>query len=196
MDEQQLVGEQLGVKREGEVFVINPKTWTVAYRGPGCEAGHGYAPGASTPCWPAKPAGHRRGSDTVGKPIAFPAEAHAADFAKISYSKDVAPILQEKCVSCHVNGGIGPFAMNSYAVVKGFAPMIRETVRTQPHAALFRRPAHRRLQERPGPDGRADQDAGPLDRGRRAARRRARPAAGQRRQDRAGMAGATSASPT
>src|SRR5258708_31567480 len=31
IDEQQLVGEQLNVQREGEVFVINPKTWTVAY---------------------------------------------------------------------------------------------------------------------------------------------------------------------
>jgi len=33
MDEQQLVGESLGVRREGEVFVINPKGWSVAYRG-------------------------------------------------------------------------------------------------------------------------------------------------------------------
>ena len=34
MDEQQLVGEGLGVKREGEVFVIDPHSWRVAYRGP------------------------------------------------------------------------------------------------------------------------------------------------------------------
>ena len=35
MDELQLVGEQLGIQREGEVFVIEPKTgFKVAYHGP------------------------------------------------------------------------------------------------------------------------------------------------------------------
>ena len=142
MDEQQLVGEQLKVQREGEVFVINPKTWTVAYRGP-MDSHVGAAVDALL-------AGQApqvtRVSVTTGKPIAFPAEAHAADFANISYSKEVAPILQEKCVSCHVNGGIGPFAMNSYGIIKGFAPMIRETVRTHrmppyfadPHIGVFK----------------------------------------------------------
>jgi hypothetical protein len=34
-------------------------------------------------------------------------------------------------VACHQEGGIGPFSMTNYAMVKGFAPMIREVVRTQ-----------------------------------------------------------------
>ena len=34
MDSNQLVGESLGVTRSAEVFVIDPKTWKVAYRGP------------------------------------------------------------------------------------------------------------------------------------------------------------------
>ncbi len=142
MDEQQLVGESLGVQREGEVFVINPKNWTVAYRGP-MDAHVGMALDALL-------AGHApevtRVAMTSGKPVGFPEKAHAAEFANISYVKDVAPILQEKCVSCHVNGGIGPFAMNSYEVVRGFAPMIRETVRTRrmppyfadPHIGAFK----------------------------------------------------------
>ncbi len=33
--------------------------------------------------------------------------------------------------ACHTQGGLGPFAMNSYDVVKGFAPMIREVLRTK-----------------------------------------------------------------
>src|SRR6185295_3080696 len=37
---------------------------------------------------------------------------------------------QEKCVSCHISGGIAPFAMDSYDVVKGNATMIRETLRS------------------------------------------------------------------
>jgi peroxiredoxin len=142
MDEQQLVGEQLKVQRDGEVFVINPKTMTVAYRGP-MDA---HVPAAVDALLSGQALEVTRVAYTVGKTIAFPAEAHAADFANISYSKDVAPILQEKCVSCHINGGIGPFAMNNYEIVKGFAPMIRETVRTRrmppyfadPHIGTFK----------------------------------------------------------
>jgi hypothetical protein len=55
-------------------------------------------------------------------------------------------MLADKCVVCHTEGGMGPFAMNSYEVVKGFSPMIRETVRTRrmppyfadPHIGVFK----------------------------------------------------------
>ncbi len=33
-DDLQMVGRSLGVTTTAEVFVINPKTWTVAYHGP------------------------------------------------------------------------------------------------------------------------------------------------------------------
>jgi hypothetical protein len=141
MDEYQLVGEQLGATREGEVFVINPKTWQVAYRGP--LSGAGAAIAAVTA---GQPAANARVAVTDGKTIAFPERERAAAFAKISYAKEIAPILQDKCVTCHLNGGIGPFAMDSYEVIKGFAPMIRETVRTRrmppyfadPHIGTFK----------------------------------------------------------
>jgi mono/diheme cytochrome c family protein len=35
-----------------------------------------------------------------------------------SYYKDVEPILQANCLGCHVDGGIAPFALDSYAKVK------------------------------------------------------------------------------
>lgn len=142
IDEQQLVGEGLGVQREGEVFVINPKTWTVTYRGPMDAARVSQAVDSLLAGQPTL----IRAALSGGQAIAFPEKARSADFAKISYAKEVAPILQEKCVSCHISGGIGPFAMNSYQVIKGFAPMIRETVRTQrmppyfadPHIGTFK----------------------------------------------------------
>jgi EF hand domain-containing protein len=141
MDEQQLAGESLGVEREGEVFVIDPKRWNVAYRGPLA----GAAP-ATEAVIAGKAATTVRVAMTAGQPIAFPQRARAASFANISYTQEVAPILQEKCVSCHLKGGIGPFAMDSYAVIKGFSPMIRETVRTRrmppyfadPHIGAFK----------------------------------------------------------
>src|SRR5690606_16973998 len=65
---------------------------------------------------------------------------------KVSYAKDIAPILAENCARCHREGGIAPFAMNSHAIVQGFAPMIREVVLTKrmppgqidPHVGEFK----------------------------------------------------------
>ncbi|MFC3079597.1 redoxin family protein [Phenylobacterium terrae] len=158
IDELQLVGEQLGVAREGEVFVIDPKTWTVAYRGPlddrfgraavdpRTPVRSPYARQAIEALLAGKAAPAPRAPMTAGKAIDFPARAAKASFATISYARQIAPILQEKCVSCHIKGGIAPFAMDSYEVVKGFSPMIRETIRTRrmppyfadPHIGTFR----------------------------------------------------------
>ena len=33
IDETQIIGESLGLVRTGEVFVVDPKTWSVSYRG-------------------------------------------------------------------------------------------------------------------------------------------------------------------
>lgn len=128
MDDTQLVGENLGVKSAGEVFVINPKAaWKVAYHGPAKADLMKEALDAviadravKTPTAPMS-----------GTPIAFPLRDKAmAGKLDISYAKDIVPILETKCVACHTQGGIGPFAMNSYEMVKGYAPMIREVVRT------------------------------------------------------------------
>ena len=121
MDSNQIVGEALGVTRSAEVFVVNPKTWTVAYRGG--IAGAAKALDALTAGQPVTVAS----APVTGAAIAFPAREKPA---QVTYVKDVAPILEAKCVACHEEGGIGPFAMTNYAVVKGFSPMIREVIRT------------------------------------------------------------------
>jgi mono/diheme cytochrome c family protein len=123
MDHYQLVGESLGVTRSAEVVIVDPKTWSVVYRGAAADAGAALE---------AKLAGKPMPTAGVSKGmvVAFPERARQAQFAKISYAKDVAPIIEKNCVACHQEGGIGPFAMTDYAKVKGFAPMIREVIRT------------------------------------------------------------------
>jgi hypothetical protein len=133
MDDNQIVSESLGATRAGEAFVIDPKTWQVVYDG----AAQGL-PGALDAVLAGKPAPAASGAGT-GAPIAFPAKA------ELTYVKDVAPILEKNCVGCHEKGGIAPFAMDRYETVKGFAPMIREVIRTDrmppynadPHVGKF-----------------------------------------------------------
>jgi thiol-disulfide isomerase/thioredoxin len=136
MDSNQIIGESLGVSRSAEAIVINPKTWQVVYHGAVAAM-----PAALDALLAGKPVTASAGAGT-GAAIAFPARVQKAS---LTYVKDVAPILEKRCVACHEEGGIGPFAMNSYAVVKGFAPMISETIRTDrmppyhadPHVGKF-----------------------------------------------------------
>ncbi len=137
LDRNQLVGEQLGVKRTAEVYVINPKTWRVVYHGPvddkvtyerqKAKADHEYARDAIeavlTKTTPAVAQ-----EETAGCLINF---TKAAADAAPTYTAAIAPIIQSKCVVCHQPGGIGPMPLTSYEKVKAYAPMIREVLRTQ-----------------------------------------------------------------
>jgi hypothetical protein len=136
MDVNQIVGEQLGVVRTAEFFVIDPKTWKIVYRGPlddrldyGSQKGtaeHPWAENAIQAVLEGKPA-EAATKMSAGCLVDFPNRGKGA---QLTYVKDVAPILEKHCVACHTEGGIGPFAMSSYEMVKGFSPMIREVIRT------------------------------------------------------------------
>lgn len=52
-----------------------------------------------------------------------------SDSATITYASHVAAILNEHCIRCHREGQIGPFAMNDYEEVAGWAEMIGEVVK-------------------------------------------------------------------
>jgi hypothetical protein len=139
VDETQLIGESLGLKRNGEVLIANPQGWKVAYRG-GVDA----VP-AALDSMLAGGAVKAAASEVAGCAIAMPERDKKQAHAQISYEKTIAPLLLDKCVACHRNGGIGPWQMANYDMIKGFAPMIREVVRTQrmppwdvdPHYSAF-----------------------------------------------------------
>ena len=54
--------------------------------------------------------------------------AKASADAKVTYTKDVARILRDRCVACHRAGEIAPFSLNSYKQAAGWASMIDEVV--------------------------------------------------------------------
>ncbi|MEM7077220.1 MAG: redoxin domain-containing protein [Pseudomonadota bacterium] len=123
-DETQLIAEALDLTQAGEIVVINPASWQISYRGPDAAAArrHIVALKAGTPL------------NALREPVggcAIDLAQRAGDHAKISYSETIAPMLKDKCVVCHTEGGLGPWAMTDYNMVRGFAPMIREVVRTK-----------------------------------------------------------------
>jgi peroxiredoxin len=151
LDRAQAVAEAFGIRRTAEVLAIDPKDWTVFYRGAiddrlgygnqKPEAEHHFLADALREFAAGKPVTRTR-SDVRGCVITFPAgEA-------VTYTHDVAPILDRHCVGCHSAGNIGPFAMADYEKVKGWAGMIREVLLERrmppwpadPHVGQFQNP--------------------------------------------------------
>jgi hypothetical protein len=64
---------------------------------------------------------------------AQPPGAEAAS-GEITFTKDIAPILQEKCQSCHRDGDVAPMPLTTYQEVRPYARGIRQRVlaRTMP----------------------------------------------------------------
>jgi len=139
MDEAQLVAESLGVDRTAEVFIIEPEEGTVLYRGPVDDrlhyesqkpaAKHHYLRDALEATLAGKPIP----ADAPASPgciIHFPSKDQHRQ-AALSYSKDIAPILQNNCVKCHHDGGIAPWSMSSHEMVRGWSLMMREVLMTR-----------------------------------------------------------------
>jgi len=139
MDTNQLVGEQLGVTRTAEAIIIDPKTWKIVYRGPiddkvtyerqKAAADHTWAKDALDSTLTGKPVAVAR-VEAVGCIVDFPERAKAAN-SNLTYVKNIAPMFEDKCVSCHEPGGIGPMPFTKFEEIAPFAPMIREMIRTQ-----------------------------------------------------------------
>jgi len=137
-DTLQLVSEQMEVSKTGEVIVVDPKTWSIVYRGPVDDRVTKERTKTAATKTYAKDA---LDALLAGRPIAVArVAAPGSNFAllkaseqsnKISYVKDVAPIIQAKCVSCHQEGSIGPMTLVNYDQVKGHSLMIREVIRTK-----------------------------------------------------------------
>jgi hypothetical protein len=137
MDDTQLVAEGLGITRTAEAIVIDPKDMKIVWRGPVDDrVGYGAQKPVATRRW------LREAIDAAlgGTPV--PADAPAVKGClltftqprathKPDYAKDVAPVIEANCRTCHQKGGVAPWAMDSHKQVAGRGDMIREVVRTK-----------------------------------------------------------------
>ena len=143
-DELQLIGESLGFARNGEVLIVNPQNWKVIYRGAAEKGGNHYVAAVLDATLAGAPVKVSH-TDAAGCDIVMPEREHRSAHAQISYEKTIAPMLSAHCVACHREGGIAPWQMSSYDMVRGFSPMIREVLRTKrmppwhadPHYGVF-----------------------------------------------------------
>lgn len=131
LDETQGVAAMLQVKRTGTAVCIETKGWTVFYKG---AIDDQFVEGSQKPAATEKYLETALASFVEGKAI-----ERAETLARgclisiggkeaVSYSREVAPLLAQKCFSCHSPGNIGPIKMTSYEKVRGVADMIQEVI--------------------------------------------------------------------
>ncbi|MEH6571019.1 MAG: redoxin domain-containing protein [Halioglobus sp.] len=142
LDESQLVAQALGVDRTSETFVIDPKSMSIVFRGPiddrlGYEtqkpqASNHYLKDALSALLSGQQLAAQSSEtpDAPGCLIGFPSHEQQSN-TPVSYSEDVAPILERHCVTCHRDGGIAPWSMSSHAMVQGWSKMMREVLMTR-----------------------------------------------------------------
>ena len=138
VDSAQLVSKSMGVVSSGEVLVIDPARLVLLYRGAidsrtGEELESHTVAASRNYLDEVLSAVTLNGSviDDVpwihGEPVIYAGQEKSMP---TSYSRDVVPILERRCVNCHRDGGVAPWAMDSHQMVSGWAPMMRETILT------------------------------------------------------------------
>jgi len=125
-DRAQIVAREFGVTTVPEAIAIDTADWSIFYRGAiDSRAGAGnaqdYFAVALENFLAAKPVTFNR-TRPEGATITFPPSK------AISYSVEIAPLLKEKCLSCHSPGNIAPWAMTNHAVLKSFLASIKQEV--------------------------------------------------------------------
>ena len=71
------------------------------------------------------------GALVVGALLALPGAASAQQSTHVTFSKDVAPIFQAKCQSCHEPGSIGPMSLVNYQDARPWARSIKNRVESR-----------------------------------------------------------------
>jgi hypothetical protein len=122
IDDVAAISESLGITHFGQSVIFDPRSFRVVYSGP--------AGNALESALAAVVAGTTVNEPQLamqGETVSYPQRT----VTEVSYSRDVAPVIAKNCADCHREGGIAPFALNSYAMMQGWSPMIREVLRTR-----------------------------------------------------------------
>jgi alkyl hydroperoxide reductase subunit AhpC len=137
-DRGNVIADRYGATRTPEVFLLNEQL-QLRYHG---RIDDQYAPGISRAAPAEQDLRVAIEQLLAGKPVAMAKTTALGCFIgkvssrsghqlvknDITYSRHVVRVLQKHCLECHRTGEIGPFAMNSYDEVAGWADTMLETI--------------------------------------------------------------------
>ena len=137
-DLNQSVALAYGVNRTAEVIAIDTFSWETFYQGAlDDQFSEGAEKPKATELFLKNALDQFLAGEAVSKPstrsrgcrIAF--ERVGGESGVPDYASQVVPILKDKCVNCHRDGGIGPWNMTSHRRVRNYSDMIEEVVLTR-----------------------------------------------------------------
>lgn len=152
-DDKQALANALGAKVTPEAFILDPAS-TIRYRG---RIDDRYL--TRTKSGETKHQDLKDALDAVlsGKPVSTPTTKalgcaivrpqKAVQTAKVTYHKDVAPILQERCQSCHRPGQVAPFSLLTYKDARNWAGEIKEFTANRQMPPWLAEPGHGDFQD-------------------------------------------------
>ena len=129
------IADQFAIKRTPEIVVLDSNL-KIRYRG---RVDDQYSPGVARSKPQREDLRLALQELLAGKPVTEPItlaegcllgriKTPIENGSSVTYAKEVSRILQRNCIECHREGEIGPFAMDEYEEVVGWADMILETV--------------------------------------------------------------------
>ncbi|HTG43386.1 MAG TPA: hypothetical protein VK633_02520, partial [Verrucomicrobiae bacterium] len=131
-DRAQTVAQLYRAGKAGEVVCVDRETLGVFYRGAINDRAEGSSGIAGTSFLAAA-----LESFLTHQPIAVRqtkppgCEVPLVAATELNYSRDIAPILRAKCVTCHSPGNIGPWAMTNHAIVQAYSSSMLEEISTK-----------------------------------------------------------------
>lgn len=128
-DRAQLVAGDFGASATPEVVCVSVPDFTIFYRG-SIDDRMGANPIATTQHYLSDALTAYLAGDVVTPMQTVPAGCAIPPNPRpsVAYSTDIAPLLQNKCVSCHSPGNIAPWAMTNYNIVQTYASLIKAEV--------------------------------------------------------------------
>jgi mono/diheme cytochrome c family protein len=142
------VADQVGAVRTPEVFVLDGQR-VIRYWGRiDDQYGVGYVREKPTVHDLRKAIDELLAGKLVSKPTADSVGCHIGrvrepdESSEVTYSNQIARILQKHCVECHRRGEIGPFELTDYDEVVGWSEMIAEVIRDQRMPPWHANPQH------------------------------------------------------
>ena len=74
---------------------------------------------------------------SIGLATPVLAAAAAVDLGEVTFTKDIAPILQRSCQQCHRANGVGPMPLETYKQARQYARLIKQRVETSQKSVDF-----------------------------------------------------------
>jgi hypothetical protein len=135
IDEVQLIADALDINITAEAIVLDPITREILFRGPiNDRLDYESQKGSIRNHYLKEALDHILEKETIESKRIFTKGCKVTrlstinKYRELTYTEDIAPILESHCVRCHNENGIAPWSMTDYNTILGWSSMMKEVL--------------------------------------------------------------------